>query len=137
MTMTAVDAPTHNPTRAAIASGALFVDDQDRIMLVKPTYKSFWDIPGGYVEPGESPAEGCAREVREELGIEPHIGKLLVTDWAPTSKDGDKVLFVFDGGRSPQSSIPRSTSRHPSWCATNTSQPMICRSSRLIASFSA
>jgi ADP-ribose pyrophosphatase YjhB (NUDIX family) len=99
MTMTAVDAPTHNPTRAAIASGALFVDDQDRIMLVKPTYKSFWDIPGGYVEPGESPAEGCAREVREELGIEPHIGKLLVTDWAPTSKDGDKVLFVFDGGQ--------------------------------------
>ncbi len=99
MTMTAVDAPTHNPTRAAIASGALFVDDQDRIMLVKPTYKSFWDIPGGYVEPGESPAEGCAREVREELGIEPRIGKLLVADWAPTSKDGDKVLFVFDGGQ--------------------------------------
>lgn len=99
MTMTAVDAPTHNPTRAAIASGALFVDDQQRIMLVKPTYKSFWDIPGGYVEPGESPAEGCAREVREELGIEPRIGKLLVTDWAPTAKDGDKVLFVFDGGQ--------------------------------------
>jgi 8-oxo-dGTP diphosphatase len=99
MTMTAVDAPPHNPTRAAIASGALFVDDADRIMLVKPTYKSFWDIPGGYVEPGESPAEACAREVLEELGIEPRIGQLLVTDWAPTSKDGDKVLFVFDGGR--------------------------------------
>ena len=97
--MTTTNAATHNPTRAAIAAGALFVDSQDRVMLVKPTYKGFWDIPGGYVEPGESPAEGCAREVREELGIEPRIGKLLVTDWAPTSKDGDKLLFVFDGGQ--------------------------------------
>ncbi|HEY3503728.1 MAG TPA: NUDIX hydrolase [Actinocatenispora sp.] len=97
--MSAVEASTHNPTRAAMAAGALFVDEAGRVMLVKPTYKNFWDIPGGYVEPGESPAEACAREVREELGIEPQIGRLLVTDWAPTEKDGDKVLFVFDGGQ--------------------------------------
>jgi len=99
MTMSAVEAPAHNPTRAAMAAGALFVDDADRVMLVKPTYKNFWDIPGGYVEPGESPAEACIREVREELGIEPQIGRLLVVDWAPTEKEGDKVLFIFDGGR--------------------------------------
>ena len=99
MTMSAVVAPAHNPTRAAMAAGALFVDEAGRVMLVKPTYKNFWDIPGGYVEPGENPVEACAREVREELGIEPRIGRLLVTDWAPTEKDGDKVLFVFDGGQ--------------------------------------
>jgi 8-oxo-dGTP pyrophosphatase MutT (NUDIX family) len=82
-----------------MAAGALFVDDAGRVMLVKPTYKNFWDLPGGYVEPGESPADACAREVREELGIDPPIGRLLVADWAPTEKDGDKVLFIFDGGQ--------------------------------------
>lgn len=99
MTMSALEAPAHNPTRAAMAAGALFVDDAGRVMLVEPTYKNYWDIPGGYVEPGESPADACVREVREELGIEPRIGRLLVADWAPTKKDGDKILFIFDGGQ--------------------------------------
>lgn len=85
--------------RSALAAGALFVDDQDRVMLVRPTYKPYWDIPGGYVEPGESPYAACVREVAEELGIRPPIGDLLVVDWAPHPDDGDKLLFVFDGGR--------------------------------------
>ena len=69
------------------------------MLLVQPTYKQSWDIPGGYVEPGESPLQACIREVREELGISPPIGRLLVVDWAPSEEDGDKILFVFDGGR--------------------------------------
>jgi 8-oxo-dGTP pyrophosphatase MutT (NUDIX family) len=88
----------HNPTRAAAAAGALFTDAQGRIMMVRPTYKDYWDIPGGYVEPGETPYEACVREVEEELGIRPPIGRLLVADWAPSDRDGDKILFIFDGG---------------------------------------
>lgn len=30
---------------------------------------NFWDIPGGTVEPGESPSEAAVRECREEAGI--------------------------------------------------------------------
>ena len=82
-----------------VAAGALFFDDQDNVLLVKPTYKDGWDIPGGYVEPGETPAEACQREVKEELGLELHIRRLLVVDWAPSEGEGDKVLFVFDGGK--------------------------------------
>jgi ADP-ribose pyrophosphatase YjhB (NUDIX family) len=67
-------------------------------LLVKPSYKAGWDIPGGYVEPGESPKQAARREVREELGIEPPIGRLLAVDWAPHPNEGDKLLFVFDGG---------------------------------------
>jgi ADP-ribose pyrophosphatase YjhB (NUDIX family) len=81
-----------------VAAGALFFDDQDRVLLVKPTYKAGWDVPGGYVEPGETPVEACQREVKEELGLDRQVGRLLVVDWAPSDKEGDKVLFVFDGG---------------------------------------
>lgn len=84
--------------RAAMAAGALFVDDDRRIMLVKPTYKPGWEIPGGYVEPGESPRQACIREINEELSIRPTIGALLVIDWAPHPEQGDKLLFIFDGG---------------------------------------
>ena len=81
-----------------VAAGVLFRDARGRVLLVKPTYKDGWDIPGGYVEPGESPKQAAHREVLEELGIEPPIGRLLVVDWAPHPSEGDKVLFIFDGG---------------------------------------
>lgn len=80
------------------AAGVLFFDEDDRVLLVKPTYKPGWEIPGGYLHAGETPSEGAAREVKEELGITPPIGRLLVADWAPHPTEGDKLLFVFDGG---------------------------------------
>lgn len=84
--------------RPRMASGALFFDDQGRVMLLEPTYKDYREIPGGYVETGESPLQACIREVREELGIAPGIGRLLAVDWAPNPSEGDKVLYIFDGG---------------------------------------
>jgi 8-oxo-dGTP diphosphatase len=81
-----------------IASGALFVD-QDRLLLVHKTYGDTWDIPGGYVDRGESPASACERELREELGLHRTTKRLLVNDWAPNATEGDKILYIFDCGR--------------------------------------
>jgi 8-oxo-dGTP diphosphatase len=81
-----------------VAAGAFFVDSQDRILLVHTTYKSYRDIPGGYIEVGEDPRSACVREVREELGLNIDLGPLLVVDWAPNPTEGDKILFIFDGG---------------------------------------
>lgn len=67
-------------------------------MLVKPTYKQGWEIPGGYAQPGESPRDALHREIAEELGTGPPAGALLAVDWAPLPAEGDKLLFVFDGG---------------------------------------
>ncbi|MBD2896187.1 hypothetical protein amrb99_51310 [Actinomadura sp. RB99] len=92
------DDPAASFTRARAAAGVLFFDDNDRIMLVDPSYKDYRDIPGGYVEHGETPRQAAAREVTEELGISPPIGRLLAADWAPNDTEGDKILFLFDGG---------------------------------------
>lgn len=82
-----------------MAAGVLFRDHAGRVLLVRPTYKAGWDIPGGYVEPGESPKHAAQREVLEELGLDVRIGPLLVVDWAPHPDEGDKVLFIFSGGK--------------------------------------
>lgn len=81
-----------------VAAGALFFDGEGRILLVKPGYKDGWEIPGGYVEPGESPREACNREIAEELGLPASVGAHLVVDWAPIDNEGDKILFIFDAG---------------------------------------
>ncbi|MFF4740081.1 NUDIX domain-containing protein [Streptomyces sp. NPDC001262] len=85
--------------RPRMAAGALFFNEDGHVLLVRPSYKPKWEIPGGYVEAGESPLAACQREVQEELGITPAMGPLLVVDWAPSEAEGDKVLYVFDGGR--------------------------------------
>lgn len=33
-------------------------------------FKGYWDIPGGFLEPGEHPIDGVRREIREETGLE-------------------------------------------------------------------
>jgi 8-oxo-dGTP pyrophosphatase MutT (NUDIX family) len=81
-----------------VSSGAVFFDSEDRLLLVKPTYKKGWNLPGGGVDACETPREACVREVREELGIEPPIGPLLLAAWTRSSEMGDKMFFVFDGG---------------------------------------
>lgn len=60
-----------------------------------PTDKPGWDVPGGVVEEGESPAEGCRREIAEELGLDRATGAFLSVDHTR----GDGSDGGTDGGR--------------------------------------
>ena len=82
-----------------MGAGCLFFDEQGRVMLVKPTYKPDWEIPGGAVELNESPKQCCRREVKEEIGLEWKKGDLLVVDYnAQTSEKTESLMFIFSGG---------------------------------------
>ena len=82
-----------------LGAGVIVRDAIGRVLLVEPTYKPTWEIPGGLVEADESPLQACRREVAEELGIELPVHRLLVVDWVPRRGVWPEgLLFVFDGG---------------------------------------
>lgn len=85
--------------RKRMAAGVLFRSSDGRVLLVEPSYKPNWEIPGGAVEADESPWAAAARELVEELGTERPLGRLLVVDHVH-AYDGrpDAMVFVFDGG---------------------------------------
>ena len=69
--------PTYHNPRPCVA--ALVVHDGE-LLLVKrkrAPFEGWWDIPGGFLEPGEEPAAGVAREVREESGLEVEVARLV------------------------------------------------------------
>jgi 8-oxo-dGTP pyrophosphatase MutT (NUDIX family) len=85
--------------RKNVAAGVLVRDELGRVLFVCPTYKPFLEIPGGLTEDDESPLAACHREVREELGIELAVGRLLLVDWMPTHGVWrDSLQLIFDGG---------------------------------------
>jgi len=91
-----------------IGAGLICRDADDRVLLVQPTYKPTWEIPGGVVEAGESPAATVAREVREELGVTLAVGRLLLVDWLPVRPPKTEGLMMqFDGGVLDESVSPR------------------------------
>ncbi|WNO76004.1 MULTISPECIES: NUDIX hydrolase [unclassified Streptomyces] len=92
---------TPEPTAETLAAGVLLFDEEDRVLLVDPTYKPGWEFPGGVVERGEAPAQAGMREVEEELGIQlDRVPSLLVVDWEPPRPPGYGGLrLLFDGGR--------------------------------------
>ena len=90
---------TESLPKKRMGAGCLFFDEQGNILLVKPTYKPGWEIPGVYVEQYESPKQCCQREIREELGLNRKVGDLLVVDYnAETEEKSESLMFIFDGG---------------------------------------
>ncbi|MDJ1132067.1 NUDIX hydrolase [Streptomyces iconiensis] len=89
-----------------LGAAALLSDELGRVLLVKPTYRGEWLLPGGCAEPGESPETACRREVHEELGLSRAPGKLLAVHWlSPGHPDvaaglpfPGEVRYVLDGG---------------------------------------
>ena len=87
---------TSLPTKRAIAQ-ALVRDERGRLLVCELVYKKPWDLPGGVVDPLESPAAAVVRELQEELGVSARVRSLAGISWLPPWRGwDDATLFVFD-----------------------------------------
>ncbi len=63
-----------------VVAGVL--EREGRVLATQRGYGEFaggWEFPGGKVEPGEESAAALVRELREELAVEVHVGRHLLT----------------------------------------------------------
>lgn len=61
-------------------NAAIIENEKGEILLVKRKYdplKGYWDLPGGFIEPGEDLKMSVEREVKEELGVDVRVGELV------------------------------------------------------------
>ena len=85
------------------ASALIYNEARKRILMTQRADNSRWCLPGGGMDPGESAAETCVREVMEESGLEVKVTKLVGIYTSPDIiieySDGNKiqpVIFSFE-----------------------------------------
>ena len=76
----------------SIGASAIIVDEQRRVLLCHRTDRNFWNLPGGGVEQDETPWQAVVREVKEEVGLDVVVSKLLGVYKDPTRND---LVFSF------------------------------------------
>jgi len=83
---------------SAPTASAFLVDDVGRVLLARRAYEpdaGLWDLPGGFLEEGESPLDGLRRELLEETGLLVEIGH-FVGVFMDTYGDGPGVTAVLN-----------------------------------------
>jgi 8-oxo-dGTP diphosphatase len=91
---------SHGGPRIPASAGALIFDRRGGLLILKPTYKKGWTVPGGQVEQGgESPWDACRRETLEECGLRIDHGRLACVDFlSPRPNKPGGMRFLFDCG---------------------------------------
>lgn len=83
----------------AIAVKAMIENSTGEILVLQrsnnaPHQPGKWDIPGGRIDPGESPFEALERECIEEAGINVTIGKPIGVNHF-TRDDGQVIVMII------------------------------------------
>ena len=77
---------------------AILFDREGKFLLTRREDNGQWCLPGGAVEAGESLAEACEREVREETGLQVRVKRLVGVyshpDQLVVYQDGHKAFIV-------------------------------------------
>ncbi len=99
--------PAKNPTRVIYGdrigregqlrlgcSATLFSPERRAVLLTRRADNGQWCLPGGMIEPGESVAEGCIREVFEETGF-----KVNIVHLTGVYSDPNRLTVYPDGNK--------------------------------------
>ncbi len=95
------------PVTPVLTADAVIVDPAAGVVLIRrgrPPFQGRWALPGGFVEVGETCAQACVREAREETGLEVETVALLGVYSSPARDPrGHTVSAVYlcrvTGGR--------------------------------------
>jgi len=80
------------------ASGAFIFNDQNQLLILKPSYKDGWNLPGGVTDEFESPYQTVIRECKEEVNLDVQIKDLVLIDYSLKTIDDfehDYIEFYF------------------------------------------
>jgi ADP-ribose pyrophosphatase YjhB (NUDIX family) len=80
------------------SAATVTTDKTDRILLIHHAEHDRWSVPGGSLDPLESPADAAVRETWEETGILVELDRLLGVyggpDFKVTYRNGDRLVYV-------------------------------------------
>lgn len=97
--------------RIVVVGAALF--DAGRLLAARrsapPELAGRWELPGGKVEPGESPEAALVRELREELGVDAEAVARVPGEWPLTPP---YVLQAWTARLRPGSADPKPLQDH-------------------------
>ncbi|MFE2126548.1 MULTISPECIES: NUDIX domain-containing protein [Streptomyces] len=87
-----------------VAATGIVLDTRGRVLVLTTSYKTDRELPGGTVEDTETPEQGLARELREELDLGVPVGRLLAVDSRPPGPLGRSLIVHIHlvGPLSPQ-----------------------------------
>lgn len=82
---------------------AIIIDENGKLFAVHQRHSvnkkelPFWNTPGGGIDSGEDLTSAFKREIIEELGVEPKVGRLLfVKQFMESEKDREYIEFFFE-----------------------------------------
>ncbi|PID31285.1 hypothetical protein CR983_01915 [Candidatus Saccharibacteria bacterium] len=82
--------------RRSSSANVIIENSAGQLLVVKANYKSYWTLPGGWIDAGETPSAAAVREVREEVGIEVRVEDLSLDSLIVRRSDTMiTYLFVF------------------------------------------
>lgn len=82
--------------RFVIRCRAIILHEGKLLVVRHPHDTSFAALPGGHLEFGEDVKECMSREIMEELGVRPEIGRLLYINTFIDGKDTQPIEFFFE-----------------------------------------
>lgn len=101
------------PVADLVVAAVVLRDESGRVLLVRKAETSRFMLPGGKIDPGETPAQTAVREIAEEIGIalDEHRLMLLGVFEAPAANEpgltvrGHMFEHPYGGGGEPTAEI--------------------------------